>query len=163
MSIRTVLRAAAFAVLLALPAIAVSQMFDRANRDNTAAYFGDAAEMIVDLVALLTEGGRPLPSGMLLNVNHPLRHKAEVAGWRVTAPAPAAGMRFAYSWETDGTVMKVAIEPRQVKFPAGSDEAAIEAGAVSISPLDDEFGIDTEMGDWLRGRIEAVPAPAASR
>lgn len=146
---------------LGVPAIAVSQMFDRADRENTAAYFGDAADMIVDLVAMLTEGGRPLPSGMLLNVNHPLRHKDKVAGWRITVPAPVQGLRFVYSWETDGTAMKVALEPAQVKFPAGSDEAALEAGAVSISPLNDEFGIDTAMGDWLKGRLAKQPEPAA--
>lgn len=154
--------AARAAHALGLPAIAVSQMFDGADRENTAAYFGDAADMIVDLVAMLTEGGSAPPSGMLLNVNHPLRHKAEVAGWRITRPAPAAGMRFAYAWETDGTLMKVALEPRQVQFPAGSDEAAIADGAVSISPLNDEFGIDTEMGDWLKDRIAASPAPASA-
>ncbi|MGE0665670.1 MAG: 5'/3'-nucleotidase SurE [Sphingomonadales bacterium] len=142
------------------PAIAVSQMFDRAKRENTAAYFGDAAGMIVDLLALLTEDGRPLPSGLLLNVNHPLRHEAEVTGWEITVPAPAAGIRFTYAWETDGTAMTVALESRQVTFPPGSDEAAIEAGAVSISPLDDEFGIDADMRDWLKGRIAAKPATA---
>ena len=157
--------AARAAHTLGVPAIAVSQMFDRESRDNTAAYFGDAAGMIVDLVALLTEGGRPLPSGMLLNVNHPLRHKGEVAGWRITRPAPSAGMRFVYAWETDGTAIRVALEGVRTPFPPGSDEAAIAEGAVSISPLNDEFGIDSEMGGWLKGEIDAHPAavPAMSR
>ncbi len=148
---------------LGVPAIAVSQMFDPASRDNTAAYFGDAAGMMVDLVALLTEDGRKLPSGMLLNVNHPLRHKDEVAGWRITRPAPASGMRFVYSWETDGTAIKVALEPVKTPFPPGSDEAAVAEGAVSISPLNDEFGIDTDMGNWLKVEIDARQTPAMAR
>lgn len=157
--------AARAAHALGVPAIAVSQMFDRETSDNTAAYFGDAAGMIVDLVGLLTEGGRPLPSGMLLNVNHPLRHQGEVAGWRITRPAPSAGMRFVYAWETDGTAIKVALEGVRTPFPPGSDESAIAEGAVSISPLNDEFGIDSEMGDWLKGEIDARAAavPATSR
>ena len=146
---------------LGVPAIAVSQMFDPANRENTAAYFDDAAGMIVDLVALLTEGGRPLPSGMLLNVNHPLRHRDKVAGWRITVPAPVSGFRMAYDWANDGTAMSVALQPVRVQFPPGSDEAAIAEGAVSISPLNDEFGIDKDMEGWLKAEIDRrVPAPA---
>ena len=47
----------------------------------------------------------------------------------------------------------------------GDNRNAIAEGAVSISPLNDEFGIDSEMGGWLKGEIDAHPAavPAMSR
>lgn len=155
--------AALAAHALGVPAIAVSQTFDTANRANTAAYFGDAAETIVQVLALLTRDGRPLPSGMLLNINQPLRHTAQVTAWRITRPSPVSGLDFAYSWEPDGTAVKVGLLVRKVTAPSGTDEAAIADGAVSISPLNDEFGTDAELGTWLGNEIAArgrAPAEA---
>jgi 5'-nucleotidase len=144
---------------LGYPAIAVSQMFDLTDRARTNDYFGDAADVVVAVIDRLTEGGRPLPPGMLLNINTPLRHRAETAGWAITRPSAVSGIRFAYAWENDGTAIKVGLEQARVQFPEESDEAALAAGKVSISPLTDEFAPDVELGEWLKGRIAAKPAP----
>jgi hypothetical protein len=59
--------------------------------------------------------------------------------------------------------VKVGLLVKKVTAPSGTDEAAIADGAVSISPLNDELGVDAELGAWLDGEIAANrKAPAGA-
>ncbi|MBI1179366.1 MAG: 5'/3'-nucleotidase SurE [Alphaproteobacteria bacterium] len=148
--------AARAASSLGYPAIAVSQAFDPDDPARTVDYFDDAADTVVRVLKLLTADGAALPSGMLLNINHPLRHRDAVAGWRVTRPSEAAGIRFAYAWSDDGKGVTVRLEQAARQFAEGTDEAALAAGAVSISPLDPGAATDDAAAAWLKRLLPAL-------
>lgn len=147
--------AATEGTLLGIPSLAVSlATFTDPHWDSAARA---ARELAADLAA------RPLPQGVLLNVNVPNRPWREIRGYR---PARMGASRFVetfdrrqdprgntYYW-MDGFLE--AIEPKQ-----GTDLSALDEGFVSLTPI--RFDLtDTESLETLRVRWDP-PGPDSAR
>ena len=96
--------AAITAAALGVPAIAVSQAVDARDLAATTRFFPDAAEFAVALIdALLRYEGRGLmPRFTALNVNHPPRHRSEVAGVKLTRQGRSTLFELRYEPGDDG-------------------------------------------------------------
>lgn len=129
---------------LGFPAMAVSMSVHRP------AHFATGAQITCDLLSRMME--YPLPPDTILNVNVPDRHYTEIEGYRVTR----LGTR------EPGGAAEHTIDPRGESGwwigPAGTprlkesdtDFAAVEAGFVSITPLQIDLTRYTQL-DELRG------------
>ncbi|MBM3488173.1 MAG: 5'/3'-nucleotidase SurE [Alphaproteobacteria bacterium] len=117
--------------LLGIPAIALSQM----RRSGHPIHWGTAAEHGAAIVERLCAAG--FPRNVLINVNFPDVAAHSVAGIRVTRQ----GRRKVGDMVTDGVdprghayVWIGADRDEDASF-AGSDLAAVNAGAISVTPL----------------------------
>jgi 5'-nucleotidase len=127
------------------PSIAVSQMFDPSAPAVGAEGYEAAARAVVMLVGRLAQQGN-LPRGLLLNVNYPLTGRSGEDVWEITRPAEAMRVKFGYSWRDAGAAAVNISARSDLTFPAGTDEAALDNGAVSVTPLaspslSDEAGV----------------------
>jgi 5'/3'-nucleotidase SurE len=153
--------AAITAAALGLPAIAVSQAVDSQNLAATARFFPDAADFAAALIeALLGHEGRELmPRFTVLNVNHPPRHRSEVAGVALTRQGRSTLFELRYEPREDGDI-RVSFEPSSDREPvADADTAALGAGYVTITPLDGSWTASDEVLSGLRPVAEALDYP----
>jgi 5'/3'-nucleotidase SurE len=160
--------AAITAAALGVPAIAVSQTVDPQDLNATTRFFPDAAEFAAALIdALLEHGGRGLmPRFSVLNVNHPPRHRSEVAGVKLTRQGRSTLFELRYEPGEDGE-LRVGFAPSGGPEPvADADTAALSAGYVTITPLDGNWTARDEVFSELRPVAEALgslqPSPAAA-
>ena len=127
--------AALSAQTLGIPAIAVSQMLDMRDLDKIDAYYEHAAAAVVALIDLLARN-EALRSDMLLNVNHPLRTGEELLGWSVTAPARQMSFNIDYTYDPGANAVEILLGLNEAFEPErNSDEAALHAGRLSVTPL----------------------------
>jgi 5'/3'-nucleotidase SurE len=143
---------------LGVPAIAVSQAVDSQDLAATARFFPDAAEFAAALIdALLENGGRELlPRFTVLNVNHPARHRGEVAGVKLTRQGRSTLFELRYEPGEDGDV-RVSFAPSGSPEPVSdADTAALAAGYVTITPLDGSWTAGEEVFSGLRPVAEAL-------
>ena len=159
--------AAVTAAALGTPAIAVSQTVDPNDVRGTPRYFPDAAAAAVSLVRVLVARGgeRLLPTGMLLNVNHPPRVAADVAGVKLTRQGSATLYEVVYTKEGEGRArLAFAPSPRTETVP-NADTTAIANGYVSVTPLDGKWTADAsfdEFQDLARTLDAMFRSPAAA-
>jgi 5'/3'-nucleotidase SurE len=161
--------AAITAAAFGVPAIAVSQAVDSQDLVATARFFPDAAEFAAALIdALLEHEGRGLMQRFtVLNVNHPPRHRSEVAGVKLTRQGRSTLFELRYEPGEDGDI-RVSFAPSSGLDPvADADTAALGAGYVTITPLDGNWTAGDEVFPGLRPVAEALeslqrgpPAPA---
>ena len=155
--------AALSAQSLGLPAIAVSQMLDYRDLNNTHAHYEHAASAVVTLIDLLTRNAT-LRGDVLLNVNHPLRTREELAGWSVTAPATQMGFAFDYTYDPGANAVDISIGINEAYEPApSSDEAALNAGRLSVTPLNWRNQYDVALSEKLAGVLASCRNCAANR
>lgn len=149
--------AARSAQMSGIPAIAASQAYDPQEPSKTMAYFPDAAAAVVRLVAILRKDDGLLTPDSLFNINTPLRHEAEVTGWRITSPASSMRVGFDYSEGEPGTVqVSIKLDGDQA-IPEGTDVRALMDGAISITALSRALGEDKGLEAKLAGQLtEAV-------
>jgi broad specificity polyphosphatase/5'/3'-nucleotidase SurE len=143
---------------LGLPAIAVSQAVDAQNLAATEHFFPDAAEFAVELIdALLQHEGRELmPPFTVLNVNHPPRHRDEVAGVKLTHQGRSTLFELRYEPGAEGEV-HVSFAPSEGEEPvADADTTALGKGYVTITPLDGTWTARDEVFSELRPVAEAL-------
>ncbi len=161
--------AAITAAALGVPAIAVSQAVDAQDLAATARFFPDAAEFAAALIdALLEHEGRGLmPRFTALNVNHPPRHRSEVAGVKLTRQGRSTLFELRYEPGDDGD-LRVSFAPSRALEPvADADTAALGAGYVTITPLDGSWTASDEVFSGVRPVAEALEslqrAPASGQ
>lgn len=161
--------AAITAAALGVPAIAVSQAVDAQDLAATADFFPDAAEFAAALIdALLEHEGRGLmPRFTALNVNHPARHRNEVAGVKLTRQGRSTLYELRYEPGDDGG-LHVSFAPSRALEPvADADTAALGAGYVTITPLDGSWTASDEVFSGVRPVAEALEslqrAPASGQ
>jgi 5'/3'-nucleotidase SurE len=150
--------AAITAAALGVPAIAVSQAVDSQDLAATVRFFPDAAGFAVALIdALLEREGRGLmPRFTVLNVNHPPRHRGEVAGVKLTRQGRSTLFELRYEPAENGEI-RVSFEPSNGREPvADADTAALGAGYVTITPLDGSWTANDEVFSGLRPVAKAL-------
>jgi 5'/3'-nucleotidase SurE len=150
--------AAITAASFGVPAIAVSQAVDAQELAATARFFPDAAEFAAALIdALLRHEGRGLmPRFTVLNVNHPPRHRGEVAGVKLTRQGRSTLFELRYEPGEDGEI-RVSFAPSSSLEPvADADTAALGAGYVTVTPLDGSWTASDEVFQGLRPVAEAL-------
>lgn len=157
--------AAITAAALGAPAIAVSQTVDPNDVRGTPRYFPDAAAAAVALVRVL-ETRRPerlLPHGMLLNVNHPPRVAADVAGARLTRQGSATLYEVVYTKEGEGLARPSFARSARAETVPDADTTAIAEGYVSVTPLDGSWTADARLDEFqgLARSLDALVRPAA--
>jgi len=160
--------AAITAAALGVPAIAVSQAVDSRDLAATADFFPDAAEFAAALIdALLEREGRELmPRFTVLNVNHPPRHRGEVAGVKLTRQGRSTLFDLRYEAGDAGEI-RVSFAPSSSLEPvADADTTALAAGYVTVTPLDGNWTAGDEVLSGLRPVAEALESlqrgPAAA-
>jgi 5'/3'-nucleotidase SurE len=147
-----------------IPAIAVSQAVDANDLARTVQYFPDAAAMTVALVRELADWNRAplLPSGTVLNVNHPPRKAADVEGLKLTRQGRSTLYTLVYEEQEDGSLtMDYAPNPAEETVD-GADTTALAAGFVTVTPLEGSWTAEGAF-DALRpleGSRRAVSTPA---
>jgi len=146
--------AALAARALGYPAIAVSQMFDMDQPEETLAFFPYSAAALVDLIERVGKGKGEFPADMLLNVNYPLRAPNDLTSWEITYPSSSTRIIFGYEWTEDQSGVDVSLTPPEdPSFEDGSDEAALDHGAMSISPLNWLLGQNDGLTETVKDRI----------
>jgi 5'/3'-nucleotidase SurE len=160
--------AAISAAALGVPAIAVSQTVDPQDLAATVRFFPDAAEFATVLIdALLEHEGRELmPRFTALNVNHPARHRGEVAGVKLTRQGRSTLFDLRYEPGAEGDVHVSFVPSGGLEPVADADTAALGAGYVTITPLDGSWTASDEVLSGLRPVAEALESlqrgPAAA-
>lgn len=160
--------AAVTAAALGVPAIAVSQAVDSQDLAATERFFPDAADFTAALIDALLEheGRRLMPGFTVLNVNHPPRHRGEVAGVKLTRQGRSTLFELRYEPGENGDV-RVSFEASGGREPvADADTEALGAGYVTITPLDGSWTAGDEVFSGLRPVAEALDSlqrgPAAA-
>jgi len=144
---------------MGVPSIAVSQTVDPNDLRGTERYFPAAAKLTVALVRALGQNGRRplLPSGMALNVNHPPRMGADVAGVRLTRQGSARLYDVVYTRAGEGeAIMRFAPSSLAETVP-DADTTALAAGYVSVTPLDASWTAHADF-EQLRGLADTLDA-----
>ena len=146
--------AATEGTILGIPSIAVSiASFEFADYEPS---IWIVRELIRDVMA------NGLPSGTLLNVNVPPLARAKIRGIRVTRQGRARYVEN-FIQRTDPrnrTYYWMEGEREDRPEPAGSDESAVSAGYISISPIHHDL-TDWAMLRRLPQRLSGVGAEAA--
>lgn len=155
--------AAITAVSLGVPAVAVSQMVDPEDVTRTGRYFPDAAAFTGGLVAALAKWSeRPLlPRWTVLNVNHPARLRADVRGVRLTHQGRATLYELDYAPVPGGYSVSFARSEAEETVPA-ADTTALDAGYITITPLDGSWTAREDVIDQLEGlpiQLEGAHSP----
>jgi 5'/3'-nucleotidase SurE len=148
--------AAITAAGLGVPAIAVSQTVDPDDVRETPRFMPDAAAFTAVLVAALAAREGPLlPPGVVLNVNHPARHRDAVAGVRLTRQGHSTLYRLSYTPE--GRSYRVDFVRNREQDPiADSDTTALVEGYISLTPLDGSWTAGDEVMKPLRALAESL-------
>lgn len=149
------LGAAREAALRGIPAIAMSLELDWSDPRPDWQAAARLAKPVVDAVTR-----RPLPEGVLLNVNFP-RDTAAARGYRVTrlGLAPDAVSGYAVDREEGGVRWLTSRWAPPAGDEAGTDIAAISAGWVPLTPLQ----LDQTAFTAIAGLLELEPElPAAA-
>jgi 5'/3'-nucleotidase SurE len=156
--------AAIAAAGMGMPAIAVSQAVDPENVRNTVRFFPEAAAFAARLVATLAErGGTPLiPKGIVLNLNHPPRARADVVGVKLTRQGRSTLYTLVYQRTDDGEVQLAYAPSTTEESVPDADTTALAAGYVSITPLDGSWSVGEDALSGLRPLVEALE-PARPR
>ena len=124
-------------------------MFDMRDLDRTHAYYEHAASAVVALIDLLARN-TALQSGMMLNVNHPLRTGEELLGWSVTVPARQMSFNIDYTCDPGASAVDISLGINQAYEPEpNSDEAALNAGRLSVTPLTWHNQYNAALGEKL--------------
>ncbi|WP_295812952.1 5'/3'-nucleotidase SurE [uncultured Nitratireductor sp.] len=120
--------------LLGIPSFALSQAYDFTDESGYIP-FGTAEALAPPLLKKLVE--RPMPEGVLINMNFPDCAAEDAKGTMVTAQGKMVhglgveerrdGRNFPYFWLRFGR--------KQADIRQGSDQAAIRDGYVSVTPL----------------------------
>jgi 5'/3'-nucleotidase SurE len=155
--------AALMAAARGVPAIAVSQTVDPVDVRGTNRFFPDAAAFAASLVGeLAAQQVKPLlPRGIVLNVNHPPRHRADLAGVRFTRQGRTTLYELRYERGEDGA-LGVTFAPSGGKEPvADADTTAVSQGYVSVTPLDGDWTAGDEEFSKLRPLVERLGAKRA--
>lgn len=137
------------ATLMGIPAIALSQVFDKGGEVpwETAEHY--AAEIIENILA---EG---IPQGTFVNINFPAVTAADSKGVRVVSQ----GRRPPGAFKIDARVDRrevpyfwVHLAPDEGDTGRATDLEAVEAGAVSVCPMK----LDMTDGDYLRALARRI-------
>lgn len=147
-----------------LPAIAVSQTVDSNDVSGTVRYFPDAAAFAVSLVRLLVSSGdeRLLPPDVLLNVNHPPRKRADVAGVKLTRQGRSTLYSVVYTSQGDGAASMAFAPTVGEETVPDADTTAVAAGYVSVTPLDGSWTADAAFED-VRGLARRLDSLTRAR
>lgn len=97
----------------------------------------DFAVRLIDRLRGRAHGGRLLPEGMGLNVDHPLvgtDGTGTAHGTDITTQDPHPVLKSAYTDNGDGT-WKVTVSVADAPARPGSDIDTVEAGRISVSPI----------------------------
>ena len=121
-------------VVLGIPSVALSQVFNAATRES---HNYDTAEAHAPEIIsrLLAEG---IPTGVLVNINFPPCTPAEVQGISVGAQGKRDQELMRIEPRTDGRgnpYYWIAFERKRWTVPTGTDMWAIEHKRISITPL----------------------------
>ncbi|MDA3647036.1 hypothetical protein LZ318_13760 [Saccharopolyspora indica] len=144
---------------LAIPAIAVSVEIDVSTdppQVGSAPAAAEYATRLLDQLRSTSNGGPLLPRHIALNINYPVA--AEVAGTRVTSTGRAAFVRPQYE-PTDLCPDCYVIRPAFDTSPdpvADSDNNALAADHVSVTPLDGDWTADERVRSSIRQRLGAL-------
>lgn len=123
--------------------------------------FPAAADLVVrlvdDLIRNRPDGGRLLPEGLLLNVNHPALPASRVRGIRVEPVSDVDAYRRGFEptgtpGEVETTLTPVGAED----LPAGSDVRLLAEGWVVINVIDTRGHPAPEAVDELVARLESI-------
>jgi alkaline phosphatase D/5'-nucleotidase len=97
-----------------------------------------------------------MPRFTALNVNHPPRHRGEVAGVKLTRQGRSTLFELRYEPGDDGD-LRVSFAPSSGLEPvADADTAALRAGYVTITPLDGSWTAGDEVFSGVRPVAEAL-------
>ncbi|MEV7416760.1 5'/3'-nucleotidase SurE [Streptomyces sp. NPDC089919] len=114
----------------------------------------DFAVKLIDRLRARADGGRLLPAGVGLNVNHPVvgaDGTGTARGVSLTTQDPQLGLDATYTDAGDGTwQVGVALVPAPAR--PGGDVAAVGADRISITPIS---------ADWNTGPADLARAAAA--
>ena len=156
--------AAIRAVREGIPAISVSAAItpDGARGlQGTREAYPAAAALVVDLVGDLVDtrpaGGRLLPEGIVLNVNHPALPAGEVRGIRVEQVSDVAA--YDLGFEATGTPGEVETTLSPVpaeELPRGSEVRFLAEGWVVINLIDTRGHPAPAVADEVVGRLESI-------
>ena len=160
--------AALTAMQAGVPAIAVSVAIDpreaRAEPRfaSTLAAFDDAAALVARVVKQLDEtrpdDGALLPRYTALNINHPARESAALAGIAWAAIGRSEGFVFGYERQ-DGApeTLRVVFRPTEtVESVERADTTLLGEGYVTFTLLDGDVMADRRVGDRLEWRLEPL-------
>jgi 5'-nucleotidase len=150
------LGAAREAVLRGVPAVAMSLELDWSDPRPDWQAAARLAKPVVDAIA-----ARPLPDGVLLNVNFP-RDTAAARGYRVTrlGLAPDAVSRYAVDREEDGVRWLTSRWAPPAGDEIGTDIAAIAEGWIPLTPLELDQTALTAIAGLIQLEPELPAAPA---
>ncbi|WP_084000669.1 5'/3'-nucleotidase SurE [Actinomadura kijaniata] len=152
--------AAVTAIDMGVPAVAVSTQFDFANVQNTIANMPATAAFTARLVDRLrrdARGGALLPAHSGISVNYPTRpNLAAPAGVALTRPTRETLFSVAYEPDGSGGYRMKPVIGADIAAERDSDWAALEAGKVSVTPIDADWGASGSSFARTAARIKGL-------